>query len=169
MIVSGLGNGAAQYFWTRAIHLSPASAVVPFQYIQLVWAMLIGFAVWGDLPTVALLIGSAIVIALGPLPVLARDPQGAGRGRLNDDGTGAPVSSNPSRLRSAHSATGTRAVSAATLRVTSAGATAPMTSEDMAGWPSAKCIAATGKATPCDAQILSMRLTRSRISGGAGR
>jgi drug/metabolite transporter (DMT)-like permease len=65
MIVSGLGNGAAQYFWTRAIHLSPASAVVPFQYIQLVWAMLIGFAVWGDLPTVALLIGSAIVICSG--------------------------------------------------------------------------------------------------------
>jgi len=65
MIVSGLGNGAAQYFWTRAIHLSPASAVVPFQYIQLVWAMLIGFAVWGDMPTVALLIGSAIVICSG--------------------------------------------------------------------------------------------------------
>ena len=27
--------------------------------------MLIGFAVWGDLPTVALLIGSAIVIVSG--------------------------------------------------------------------------------------------------------
>ena len=65
MIVSGVGNGAAQYFWTRAIHLSPASAVVPFQYIQLVWAMLIGFAVWGDLPTAALLVGSAIVICSG--------------------------------------------------------------------------------------------------------
>ena len=65
MIVSGLGNGAAQYAWTRAIHLAPASAIVPFQYLQLVWAMLLGFAVWGDLPTVALLIGSAIVIASG--------------------------------------------------------------------------------------------------------
>jgi len=65
MVISGLGNGAAQYAWTRAIHLSPASAVVPFQYLQLVWAMLLGFAVWGDLPTVALLIGSAIVIASG--------------------------------------------------------------------------------------------------------
>ena len=65
MIVSGLGNGAAQYAWTRAIHLSPASAVVPFQYVQLVWAILIGFAIWGDLPTTALLIGSAIVIASG--------------------------------------------------------------------------------------------------------
>jgi drug/metabolite transporter (DMT)-like permease len=65
MIISGVGNGAAQYWWTRAIHLAPTSAVVPFQYPQLVWAMLLGFAVWGELPTLALLLGSAIVIASG--------------------------------------------------------------------------------------------------------
>jgi len=65
MIGSGIGNGAAQYLWTRAIHLAPTSAVVPFQYIQLVWAMLLGFAIWGDLPTAGLLIGSGIVIVSG--------------------------------------------------------------------------------------------------------
>ncbi len=65
MVGSGVGNGAAQYLWTRAIHLAPTSAVVPFQYIQLVWAMLLGFAIWGDLPTAGLLIGSAIVIVSG--------------------------------------------------------------------------------------------------------
>ncbi len=65
MIGSGVGNGMAQYLWTRAIHLAPTSAVVPFQYLQLVWAMLLGFAIWGDLPTVNLLIGSAVVIASG--------------------------------------------------------------------------------------------------------
>jgi len=65
MIASGIGNGAAQYVWTRAIHLAPTSAVVPFQYIQLVWAMLLGFAIWGDLPTLGLLIGSAVVICSG--------------------------------------------------------------------------------------------------------
>jgi drug/metabolite transporter (DMT)-like permease len=65
MIGSGIGNGAAQYLWTRAIHLAPTSAVVPFQYLQLVWAMLLGFAIWGDLPTAGLLIGSAIVIGSG--------------------------------------------------------------------------------------------------------
>ena len=65
MIGSGVGNGIAQYLWTRAIHLAPTSAVVPFQYLQLVWAMLLGFAIWGDLPTINLLIGSAVVIASG--------------------------------------------------------------------------------------------------------
>jgi drug/metabolite transporter (DMT)-like permease len=65
MAASGVGNGAAQYLWTRAIHLAPTSAVVPFQYLQLVWAILLGFAIWGDLPTVGLLVGSAIVISSG--------------------------------------------------------------------------------------------------------
>jgi drug/metabolite transporter (DMT)-like permease len=65
MVLSGLGNAGAQYWWTRAIHLAPASAVVPFQYLQLVWAMLLGFAIWGELPTIGLIIGSAVVIASG--------------------------------------------------------------------------------------------------------
>jgi drug/metabolite transporter (DMT)-like permease len=65
MLASGLGNAGAQFWWTRAIHLAPASAVVPFQYLQLVWAMLLGFAIWGEMPTIGLVIGSAIVIASG--------------------------------------------------------------------------------------------------------
>src|SRR5258708_14588085 len=65
MIASGIGNGGAQYLWPRAIHLAPTSAVVPFQYIQLVWAMLLGFAIWGDLPTLGLLLGSAVGICSG--------------------------------------------------------------------------------------------------------
>src|SRR3954447_5143636 len=65
MVVSGVGNAAAQYAWTRPVHLSPASAVVPVQYLQLVWAMLLGFAVWVDLPTLGLLLGAAVVIGSG--------------------------------------------------------------------------------------------------------
>jgi drug/metabolite transporter (DMT)-like permease len=65
MLVAGVGNGAAQYWWTRAIHLAPTSAVVPFQYIQLVWAVLLGLAIWGDWPTANLFAGSAIVVGSG--------------------------------------------------------------------------------------------------------
>jgi drug/metabolite transporter (DMT)-like permease len=45
--------------------LAPPSAVVPFNYLSLVWAMILGFAVWGDVPTPGLLVGSAIVVASG--------------------------------------------------------------------------------------------------------
>jgi drug/metabolite transporter (DMT)-like permease len=65
MVANGLVNVLAQYFWTRALHLAPASAVTPFYYCSLIWAMTAGFLVWGDMPTLALLAGSAIVVASG--------------------------------------------------------------------------------------------------------
>ena len=65
MVINGATNALGQYWWTRALHLAPASAVTPFFYFSLVWAIILGFAVWGDLPTVGLLIGSAIVVASG--------------------------------------------------------------------------------------------------------
>ncbi|WP_245508784.1 DMT family transporter [Bradyrhizobium zhanjiangense] len=65
LILSGLTNAAAQYFWTQALHLAPAAAVSPFYYLTLVWALAIGFFVWGDVPTLWLLIGSGIVVASG--------------------------------------------------------------------------------------------------------
>lgn len=65
LLLNGVGNGIAQYGWTRAIHLAPTSAVAPFQYFSLIWAMMLGFAIWGDVPTVSLLIGGAIVAGSG--------------------------------------------------------------------------------------------------------
>jgi drug/metabolite transporter (DMT)-like permease len=65
MIAAGVLNGFGQYWWTRALHLAPASAVTPFYYFMLVWAILLGFAFWGDVPTASLLIGSSIVVGSG--------------------------------------------------------------------------------------------------------
>jgi drug/metabolite transporter (DMT)-like permease len=65
MVFNGVTNVLGQYWWTRAIHLAPTSAVVPFQYLSLIWAMMFGFALWGDVPTLSLLLGSAIVVGSG--------------------------------------------------------------------------------------------------------
>src|SRR6201998_285116 len=65
LALAGFGNGIAQFWWTRSLSLAPPSAVVPFNYLSLVWAMILGFAVWGDVPTPGLLVGSAIVVASG--------------------------------------------------------------------------------------------------------
>src|SRR5436190_642509 len=45
--------------------LTPPPAVVPFNYLSLIWAAMLGFAIWGDVPTASLLVGSAIVVASG--------------------------------------------------------------------------------------------------------
>ncbi len=65
LALAGIGNGIAQYWWTRSLSLAPPSAVVPFNYLSLVWATMLGFAIWGDVPTPSLLLGSAIVVASG--------------------------------------------------------------------------------------------------------
>jgi drug/metabolite transporter (DMT)-like permease len=65
MVFNGLANAVGQYWWTRALHLAPTSAVAPFQYLALVWAIIFGLVIWGDVPTLHLLIGSAIVVASG--------------------------------------------------------------------------------------------------------
>ena len=65
MLLNGLTNAVGQYWWTRSLHLAPTAAVAPFQYLSLVWALIIGFAVWGDVPTITLVIGSAIVVGSG--------------------------------------------------------------------------------------------------------
>src|SRR3954465_2366951 len=62
---AGAGNGIAQFWWTRSLSLAPPSSVVPFNYLSLVWATILGFAIWGDVPTPTLLLGSAIVVASG--------------------------------------------------------------------------------------------------------
>lgn len=63
LVLSGVTNAAAQYFWTQALCRAPAAAVSPFYYLTLVWALGIGFFVWGDVPTLWLLGGSSIVVA----------------------------------------------------------------------------------------------------------
>ncbi|MBV9970681.1 MAG: DMT family transporter [Xanthobacteraceae bacterium] len=64
-VLSGVCNVIGQFLWTRALLLAPATAVSPFYYLMLVWALLIGFLVWGDVPTLGLLAGSVIVVGSG--------------------------------------------------------------------------------------------------------
>jgi drug/metabolite transporter (DMT)-like permease len=65
MLIIGVANAFGQYWWTSALHLAPASAVTPFYYFSLVWAIGLGFLIWGDIPTISLLAGSAIVVGSG--------------------------------------------------------------------------------------------------------
>jgi len=65
LAIAGAGNGIAQFWWTRSLSVAPPSAVVPFNYLSLVWATILGFAIWGDVPTPALFAGSAIVVLSG--------------------------------------------------------------------------------------------------------
>jgi drug/metabolite transporter (DMT)-like permease len=72
LIATGLAGGVAQYWATQAYRYAPAAVVAPFTYAGIVWAVLFGYLVWGDLPEAAVLGGAAIVIASG-LYILHRE------------------------------------------------------------------------------------------------
>ena len=61
----GLIGGVSQYWMTQALSYAPAAAVSPFNYTALIWGSMIGFAVWGDIPTASIVAGAAIVTLTG--------------------------------------------------------------------------------------------------------
>ncbi|MBW2578207.1 MAG: DMT family transporter [Deltaproteobacteria bacterium] len=65
MAATGLLAGSAQYCLTEAFRIAPPSVIAPFEYTSLLWAMLFGFLVWGDVPTLLVLVSAAVVIASG--------------------------------------------------------------------------------------------------------
>jgi len=54
-----------QFCTIRAFRLAPVGAVAPFQYTELVWAVIFGYAVWNEIPAPAVWLGSALVIGSG--------------------------------------------------------------------------------------------------------
>ena len=49
----------------RSLKLAPASVVVPYQYSMIVWAVIFGFVVFGDVPSIATIVGAVIIIGAG--------------------------------------------------------------------------------------------------------
>jgi drug/metabolite transporter (DMT)-like permease len=49
----------------RSLKIAPASVVVPYQYTMIVWAILLGFIFFNDVPRIEMLAGAATIIAAG--------------------------------------------------------------------------------------------------------
>lgn len=50
---------------SKAYHIGDASLVSPIQYTQMIWGILLGAVLFGDLPDLWMIIGAAIIIASG--------------------------------------------------------------------------------------------------------
>ena len=74
--VAGVLGFAAHFSIVRSLELADASTVAPLNYVRLVWAICIGFVVFGDVPEAATFVGGAIIVASG-LYVVYRETGGA--------------------------------------------------------------------------------------------
>jgi drug/metabolite transporter (DMT)-like permease len=61
----GIVAMAAHICVNRSLKLAPASVVVPYQYMLIVWAVLFGWLVFGDTPRLPMLAGAAIIVGAG--------------------------------------------------------------------------------------------------------
>ena len=64
-LVMGLLGSLSQMAIIRAFDMAPALTVAPFLYSMLLWAALLGFIVFGDLPDMWTTIGAVIVAGSG--------------------------------------------------------------------------------------------------------
>ena len=70
--LSGLLIGCAHFLMIETFRYGEASLVAPFKYSGVIWAGLLGYIIWGDLPDAATIIGVSIVIVSG-LYILRRE------------------------------------------------------------------------------------------------
>ena len=72
MIGLGLLGGVGQYFLFEGFRFAPASAMAPTEYTSLIWAFLLGFAIWGDVPAPSVFIGAGLIV-LGSLVLVVTE------------------------------------------------------------------------------------------------
>jgi drug/metabolite transporter (DMT)-like permease len=61
----GVLGGIGQILMTQSFRYAEASLIAPFEYTQMIWAVLLGWFLFGDFPLPIVLVGAAIVIAAG--------------------------------------------------------------------------------------------------------
>ena len=57
-----LSATVGQYFWVQAFKAGEMSAVAPFEYMRLPFAVFVGWLIWGEMPVVWTYVGASIVI-----------------------------------------------------------------------------------------------------------
>ena len=80
-LIAGVCYGVGVIILTLAYRLAEASLIAPFDYLSLIWAVLIGYLVWGDIPTGLMLSGAAIIAVSGIFILrrqAAREDEGGG-------------------------------------------------------------------------------------------
>jgi drug/metabolite transporter (DMT)-like permease len=78
LIATGVLGGCGTLAMTEAFRIAPAAVIAPFEYTAMVWAVVLGYWLWGDLPDAFIIAGSAIVVASG-LYIFRRETREAAR------------------------------------------------------------------------------------------
>ncbi len=65
LVAIGLLGGTGHYLLISAFRFAPVSVIAPFNYTELLWMVIYGFVLFGDLPDLWTWIGVAVIMASG--------------------------------------------------------------------------------------------------------
>lgn len=82
LVGAGLVGGLGQVLLTSSYRYADASVLAPFTYVSMIWALLIGYFFFDEVPTVAMLAGAVLVILSGVVIVLRERQLGRGRAAM---------------------------------------------------------------------------------------
>ena len=74
LVTIGICGGLAHILLTESYRLAPASLIAPFDYTSMLWALVLGFLVFGEVPGSLVFAGAGIIAAAG-LFVIWRERQ----------------------------------------------------------------------------------------------
>ena len=81
LILAGVLGGTAQIFLTSAYRFADASVVAPFDYASMLFALVIGYMIFDEVPTGPMLMGAGLVILAGIIIILRERHLGLKRGK----------------------------------------------------------------------------------------
>jgi LPXTG-motif cell wall-anchored protein len=74
-VVFGLSCGLQQWLLTVSFRYAEASLLAPFEYLAMIFAAIVGYVFWGEIPVLTTWIGAAIIAASGLFIFVRRKKQ----------------------------------------------------------------------------------------------
>ena len=79
MVLAGVFGGLGQILMTKSYSVAEASLVAPFDYVNVVWNVVIGIVLFGEYPSHAVIVGGGIVVLAGMFVVYRERQLGVSR------------------------------------------------------------------------------------------
>ena len=67
LVSAGLFGGVGQILLTSSYREADASLVAPFEYVSMIFSLMIGYFIFGEVPTMTMLAGAVLVVSAGIL------------------------------------------------------------------------------------------------------
>jgi drug/metabolite transporter (DMT)-like permease len=84
LVGTGICGGLGHIVLTESYRWAPASLVAPFDYTAMLWALILGYLAFGELPSALVFLGAGIIVAAGLFVVWREQRLGSAR-RVGSD------------------------------------------------------------------------------------